>query len=276
MSSHNPRAILHRPRRVSGGLAGARQGNALSPGTQRSERPGRSSRQGRSGRDRATSSTGSSRSSPDTRPLSGSLAELAAAGLDPVDVIAGRSPARRCGAFVSPWTYVAAQRADDGSDRSWRCFTAPTPGSKSRRIGIVWQQPMVPRSSSHGRGARRGASTWRRTAEVSVIVRPRLSGEVVGLLPTLVEPHVKSIEGLPLRLRYLGLAGAGPGAADHLGPLTTDVAVAGPTVHGELDKSPVANGLLRESVRQVDSDGGSSAQTGRSSAGTTWTGLGQS
>jgi CelD/BcsL family acetyltransferase involved in cellulose biosynthesis/peptidoglycan/xylan/chitin deacetylase (PgdA/CDA1 family)/SAM-dependent methyltransferase len=222
MSSHNPRAILSRPSRGSGGWRA--QAKAVTIALYATLRATRSLVPTRA------FWTGEGSSVDRIQPLltrystaERLLAELSLAGLDPLDVIAGDhpQPMRR---FVSPWTYVSAQRpmadaitvtvmhGDDAWDEiaeDWDRLAAVNGASffQSRPWCQAWREQLAP------------------TAELSVAVARASSGEVVGLLP-LAWSHRQLHRRMPLRLRYLGLAGAGPGAADHLGPLTTDPAVA--------------------------------------------------
>lgn len=146
--------------------------------------------------------------------------ELRRAGFEVLDQVPGNHP-RGQHPWSSPWTYVAALRpreerptvevvrgpaALDDVAEEWDRL-AGLPGTavfQTRAWVTTWQRCLVP-------GARL----------TLLVARDPCSREVTGLLPVAGlrrELHHR----IPITLRYLGIAGSGSGAADHLGPLARD------------------------------------------------------
>lgn len=146
--------------------------------------------------------------------------ELNDAGFETVQVLGGDHPFQRH-TLVSPWTYVAAIR----SSRKNLHIDAVTDAADIEALTPDWER-LAASSGSGVFQSKAWIDAWHRVlvpdaSPVVLVAREGETGRVIGLLP-LAWMSRSLHRRLPLSLRYLGLAGSGSGAADHLGPLTGD------------------------------------------------------
>lgn len=221
MSTHNPRAVVRLPPRASA-PAGVPRAVAIGAiGTARAVRALAPSMAFRTGagyeRDRIQQLM-TYFATP--RRL---VEELERSGLRVVDVVAGDHP-RPLRSLVSPWTYVAAVRPSEPGGSVERVEGAPGIAA----LASIWDD-LVAEVPSGPFQSRAWFEAWSQhlapDAEPVVLVARSDTGVVSGILP-LARMSRRLHQRVGLRLRYLGLAGAGPGAAEHLGPLCADDATA--------------------------------------------------
>lgn len=149
--------------------------------------------------------------------------ELDEAGFELLQMIAGDHP-RPLRQHASPWMYTACMRRPT-PDITIETLTRP---EQISQLGAEWDR--LSSSGAAGVFQTRGwVEAWHQVmapeASLLVLVARDGDGTVVGLLP-LARMSRQLHRRLPLKLQYLGLAGSGPGAGDHLGPLTDDDRVA--------------------------------------------------
>lgn len=155
--------------------------------------------------------------------------ELNTAGFQAVDILAGDHP-RHIRPLVTPWIYMAAIRPTDeppliqllSDPRSideivpeWDRLAQldGTSAFQSRPWVQAWQTRLQPRA---GIGV--------------VVARDAGSARVVGLLPV-ARLARRLHHNVPLELPYVGLAGSGVGAGDHLGPLAESPEIGASLLH---------------------------------------------
>lgn len=172
-------------------------------------------------------------------------AELRSAGFEVLQELSG-DHRRRLRGLVPPWTYVAAVKpmfgricvewVDDAAGQEglaayWDRLAdhAPTSFFQTRAWSCAWIQ------------------TFAQTAPTRIAVaKDAATGEIIGLLPlTLVTRRLR--QDMPVPLRYWAITGSGPGAADHVGPVTADVAV-GATLFREARHATKSANLYLESL----------------------------
>lgn len=147
-------------------------------------------------------------------------AELTKAGFN-VEHILGSDHPRPLNSLVSPWTYVVGAKStkshpvvDSVSDPlaqselhdEWDGLLTSTSGStfQTREWVGAWKAALAPDSSL-----------------VILVARDPETSQIVGLFPLAwMSRHLH--RRIPIKLNYLGIAGSGPGAGDHLGPIASD------------------------------------------------------
>jgi len=148
--------------------------------------------------------------------------EVKRCGFVPVQVLGGDYP-RPLWSFRSPWTYVAALKPE----RQESDFELEV--AESEQSIEIAKKEWQTLSGIEGIGVFQTWAwfeAWRSHLVPDgrlkiVIARNKKNREVVGLLP-LVWQRRNAHRLIKLPLNYIGIAGAGPGGADHLGPVTTD------------------------------------------------------
>lgn len=173
------------------------------------------------------------------------LDELRDRGFRPLDVAAADHPAPRR-SLVSPWTYVAAARAETGEMKVDRLAGSGAIPSIAEEWDRLASQPGATAFQT-----RAWVEAWAHVLEPEarltlLTARDGPSGRLVGLLAA-AEMHRRLHRRAPVRLSYVGLAGSGKGAADHLGPLaeTDDI---GALLLRELRRFAGRRPLLLESL----------------------------
>lgn len=244
MSTHNPRAVLRRVGPTGRGFSGRFRAMAVATvGTARASWSMLPTRAFWSGAGYQTDRIQGLRTFYATpRHL---LDELRGSGFQPVDVVAGDHPAPRRG-LVSPWTYVAAIRADDREISIERVAGPDVIASTAEEWDDLARRP-----GTSAFQTRAWVEAWARVLEpkarlVLLTAREQPTRRLVGLLG-LAELRRTMHSRLPFPVRYLGLAGSGKGAADHLGPLA-ESDIVGALLLEELHRFAGRRPILLESL----------------------------
>lgn len=143
--------------------------------------------------------------------------ELVEHGFQPLDLVSSDHPAplRR---LSTPWTYIVAVRAEPEQVKIERVAGA----ASIRSLAGAWDR-LAAETETTVFQSRPWFEAWHDglepdTRPVVFAARRRDSERIVGLLAT-AQMRRRAHSRIPVRLRYIGIAGAGTGAADHVGPL---------------------------------------------------------
>jgi SAM-dependent methyltransferase len=145
------------------------------------------------------------------------LKEVETCGFTPLQALSGEHP-RSLRTFQSPWTYVAAIKPEHDQvvcqveefnevlAHDWDRLGALHHHSvfQTRAWYQAWQAHFAPKSNLKVIVARKGER-----------------GEVLGMLPLVLQERALH-RFIKLPMQYFGLAGAGVGSADHMGPIAMD------------------------------------------------------
>ncbi len=216
LSTHNPRAVIRRPRGVTGGPRQVLRSIAVAAvGTARASASLVPTRAFWAGSGYATDRIQgllTYYATPERL-----VAELEHHGLQPVEVVPGDEPSTG-NSFTTPWTYVAATRAEPSPPIVQR-LTGPR---AMESVVEDWDRLMTLPSATAFQ-SRQWFEAWSQHLEPSaestlLVARDPEFGRVVGVLPVSSLSR-RAHQRVPLKLCYVGIAGAGRGAADHLGPV---------------------------------------------------------
>lgn len=148
--------------------------------------------------------------------------ELKEAGFTLLERVGSDFPAK-LRAWSSSWTYVAATPTPQSVVVARESF----PHSDSDPLSVAWDS-LASRVADGPFQTRAWVSAWRRhlepTASIGLITARDPQGELMGLLP-FAHLSRRIHRRVRVPLKYVGLAGSGPGAADHLGPVAASSGV---------------------------------------------------
>lgn len=168
--------------------------------------------------------------------------ELAGAGYSILDMLGGDSLASPR-TWCSPWTYAVAAPRPQGL----RITRAKMPDDGTE-LASAWDE-LASHAALGPFQSRQWVSAWNEShvdrPDVEVIVA-ETSDRIIGILP-IARMNRRIHRTVPLPLAYVGVAGSGWGAGDHLGPLTHSNAVASALLES-LARGASRSTVLLESV----------------------------
>lgn len=147
--------------------------------------------------------------------------ELASAGYSVLDMLGGDSPVSPR-TWSSPWTYVVAAPRPEGL-RITR-VQMPKDGTE---LAAAWDE-LASHAALGPFQSRQWVTAWNEShvdRPVVEVLAAEDSGQIVGILP-IARMKRRIHRTVPIPLVYVGIAGSGWGAGDHLGPVTHSSAVA--------------------------------------------------